>query len=75
MGKERQTLWKMVKKSNLAVKPFLTRVTAPRQIVSQEVLWGCVNGLTKRIKLCRTKEKRSKLKMIRSEIQSLLDNL
>lgn len=65
----------MVKKSNLSVKPFLTRVTAPMQLINPEVLWGCIDGLNKRIKLCRTKEKRSKLKMIRSEIQSILDNL
>lgn len=65
----------MIKKSNTDVKPFLTRVHQPYQLVDMGVLENCVEGLRKRIRLVRDKDRRSRLKMIKSEIESLINSL
>lgn len=65
----------MVKKSNIGIKPFITRVQRPYQLIDMETLENCIEGLRKRIKLVRNKEKRSRLMMIKQEIQSLINSL
>lgn len=69
----------MLKKTTVSeakdVSKFITRVQQPYQLISMEVLEGCVEGLRKRIRLVRDKDRRSKLKMIKSEMEALINSL
>lgn len=67
----------MIRKDNLNVHihPFFTKVERPAKLLDVESLMGCSIGLAKRIKKCRDKSKRDKLKEIKKEIDQLLDML
>ena len=67
----------MIRKDNLnvTIHPFFTKVQKPMQLLDVESLMGCSIGLAKRIKKCRIKAKRERLKEIKFEIDSLLDML